>query len=1065
MPKNGNITGQVFDQGVTNQIKYRQNFLGARNKNDSHIIYGNNVNAFLRLASSVDVGTTASPIQVTKQTETADGKKVTNVIDDALAQQKATSDLLSQGKNQLSARNIDQNLTGNKLAKACVLFGGVVGIDNTLNPTRKFGIVDNGGSGTYDYVSTIAAYGWGGISSKGFVPMPSIESADISFYNRGALAKASVKIKVYSVEQLQIFDALYFRIGYTMLLEWGHNTWLDNQLAQDTNNTNPLKTRNEFVTQPFELFFSKNATQQGIINAIHLQREKDSYNYDAMLGKVTNFSWKFNDDGSYDIDLNLVGLGDIIESLKINKAAIISGKTELTPSQLASKKQANIDAGYKNLDASDTAATGTATAVGNTVADKVKDANTKISNYLRNIKNKVKSFPLQGDINLGDAEATAATKEFKRQAATLTIQVSEDKTSNQSALDSIAQFKADYTTWKYTFINEETQASFTKIYGATGKYLYQQAVEIESIIKSINGQDLAKTKADAEKEAELRKKQNDLLRKGLDAASQKLKRDEEIRSLSPDTSVETKNKTVLNLQLYKWRQAAIAAEDPKNLYKLTFTADSSNPSSTGTPKLSLNFYYVRLGHLLQWIQNNLLLYDNTKSFDPNAVTFASKSNPASVLGNQSNLVLGATSLSSLSLSNSIFNSTPNSQNLNPATVNQSAGIQQTQDPPPSANPIFEIDTTTENNFCLRFPAQFSADPKVCIVPSKYTDPSTNIKWDVLSDLQKIAPYYKEGNDYAGNLMNIFVNLDHTAGCVDKNTDANGKTSLLKFLTTLFNDINDALGNVNKLEPVFDAESNQLKIIEGSSLERVEELINAKEQQLNDMAVFQVYGIGTNDTPYGSFVKNVDFQVQLPPNMAAMATISAQASGNIVGENATGLSKLNKGLTDRLITVKLDKDSIEGAETGKADPKVIFQQNLQSVQKVIDSLYQTKFYSKDTIDSIRSSNRDIALYLTGNDALEGNMPAPFFIPFNLSLTMDGLSGMRNYERFSITEQILPYSYRPNSTTNRNGVIDFLIKGISHTIKDNKWETKIESLTVGSNRKWSIQDLQNVSTQNQ
>jgi hypothetical protein len=25
---------------------------------------------------------------------------------------------------------------------------------------------------TYDYVSTIAAYGWGGISSKGFVPMP-----------------------------------------------------------------------------------------------------------------------------------------------------------------------------------------------------------------------------------------------------------------------------------------------------------------------------------------------------------------------------------------------------------------------------------------------------------------------------------------------------------------------------------------------------------------------------------------------------------------------------------------------------------------------------------------------------------------------------------------------------------------------------------------------------------------------------------------------------------------------------------------------------------------------------
>ena len=1051
MPKNGNITGQVFDQEVTNQIKYRQNFLGARQKTDPHLIYGNNVNAFLRLASSVDVGTSSSPIDVTKTTETTDGKKVTTTVDDPLARKTATDNLLLEGKNQLKVRGIDQNLTGMGLAKACVLFGGTVGIDNKLSPNRKFGIVDNGGSATYDYVSTIAAYGWGGISSKGFVPMPSIESADVSFYNRGALAKASVKIKVYSVEQLQIFDALYFRIGYTMLLEWGHNTWLDNKLASDTNNYNPLQVRDEFVTKPFELFFKEGSTQQNIIQAIHEQRAKDSYNYDAMLGKVTNFTWKFNDDGSYDIDLNLVGLGDIIESLKINKAAIITNKTELTPTQLAAKKQEQIDLGYKNLDASDQAATGTATAVGNTIQQKVTDANNKIAGYIRNIKNQVKTFPFGGD------KLVDSTKEFKRIAATLAVQASEDKNSNASALDVIKQFQADLGTWKAEHINESGQTNWDTVYFSSSKFLYGQASEIISIIESIDGQNLAKSKEEADKEAERIRKQNELRRKGYDAASQKLKRDEEIRSLAPDTSVETKNKTVLNLQLYNWRQDAIAGVDKNNLYKLTFTADSSNSAQSGTANLSLNFYYVRLGHLLDWIQNNLLVYDNTKKFDPEAITFSPKNKPQT--STQNNKFV------SLIQSNSILTS-PTSPTPTPLFFAQTP----TQDPPPSANPIFGIDTTIKTNLCLRFPAQFSADPKVCIIPSKYNSTSTkipfqNIKWDVLSDLQQVAPYFIDGNDYAANLMNIFVNIDHTAGCVDKNTDANGKTSLLKFLTTLFNDINDALGNVNKLEPVFDAESNLLKIIEGSSLERVEELINAKEKQLNEMAVFQVYGIGTEDTPYGSFVKNVDFQVQLPPNMAAMATISAQASGNIVGENATGLSKLNTGLTDRLITIKLDKDSIEGAQTGKVDPKTIFQQNLQSVQKVINSLYKDKFYSKDTIDSIRSANRDIALYLIGNDALEGSMPAPFFIPFNLALSMDGLSGMRNYERFSITEQILPYSYRPNSTTNRNGVIDFLIKGISHSIKDNKWETKIESLTVGSNRKWSIQDLQNVSTQNQ
>jgi hypothetical protein len=1033
MPKNGNITGQVFDQEVTNQIKFRQNFLGARAKNDSHIVYGNNVNAFLRLASSVDVGTSSSPIGISKTIKNEDGKEETILINDPAAQKAATDNLLLEGKNQLKAREINENLTGMALAKACVLFGGVVGLDDKLNPIRKFGIVDNGGAANFDYVSTIAAYGWGGISKKGFVPMPSIESADVSFYNRGALAKATVKIKVYSVEQLQIFDALYFRIGYTMLLEWGHNIWLDNTLAKDTNNTNPLKVRNEFVTKPFELFFKEGSTQQNIIEAIHKQRAEDSYNYDGMLGKVTNFSWKFNDDGSYDINLNLVGLGDIIESLKINKAGIVAGgKTELTPSQLDEKKQANINLSNKAIDDSDDDAEKKRLAAEKALKDKVDAANTELAKIIKKIQESGKN----------QAAQTNAAKDLKSAAQSINVTLGTDLATNNAAGSAITKFELEVTNFKDAWIKEteKSEKAFTTTFGSIVTTYTKRISELRAQYKKVTGNDLKDVK-EAQKEEEKTKKANEDKRKANELAQQRIAKAEEIRSLSPETSIETKNKTILNLQLYNWRQNAIAGQDKDNLYKLTFTADSSNPSSTGTPKLSLNYYYVRLGYLLEWIEKNLLIYDPTKSFNPNAIT---------------------------------FQSTDKSATIDSPIQPNSLQTQDQQALPTSANPIFEIDYKVENNYCLRFPTQFSSDPKVCVVPSKYNNKFTTldkdkklntveIKWDVLSDLQQVAPYFIEGNDYTANLMNLFVNLDHAASCVDKNTDSNGKTSLLNFLTTLFNDINDVLGNVNKLEPVFDAESNMLKIIEGSSLERVAELIKAKEPQPDDMAVFQVYGIGTDDTPYGSFVTNVDFQVQLPPNMAAMATISAQSSGNIVGENATGLSKLNTGLTDRLITIKLDKESIEGSQTGNVDPKEIFQQNLQTVQKVINSLYKDKFYSKDTIDSIRSANRDIALYLTGNDALEGSMPSPFFIPFNLALSMNGVSGMRNYERFSITEQILPYSYRPNSTTNKAGVIDFLIKGISHSIKDNKWETKIESLTVSSNRKHTLQSSTNASTQ--
>jgi hypothetical protein len=68
-----------------------------------------------------------------------------------------------------------------------------------------------------------------------------------------------------------------------------------------------LIERKQFYTKPFDAFFSKEKnTQNSIITAIKEQRKDDNYNYDAMLGKVTNFSWKFNSDGSYDISLNLI---------------------------------------------------------------------------------------------------------------------------------------------------------------------------------------------------------------------------------------------------------------------------------------------------------------------------------------------------------------------------------------------------------------------------------------------------------------------------------------------------------------------------------------------------------------------------------------------------------------------------------------------------------------------------------------------------------------------------------------------------------------------------------------
>ena len=54
-----------------------------------------------------------------------------------------------------------------------------------------------------------------------------------------------------------------------------------------------------------------------------IQYYRDLYqgNCDGFFGKVVNFDWNFNKNGSYDIKLKLVTLGDVIESIKTKTTA------------------------------------------------------------------------------------------------------------------------------------------------------------------------------------------------------------------------------------------------------------------------------------------------------------------------------------------------------------------------------------------------------------------------------------------------------------------------------------------------------------------------------------------------------------------------------------------------------------------------------------------------------------------------------------------------------------------------------------------------------------------------
>jgi hypothetical protein len=69
------------------------------------------------------------------------------------------------------------------------------------------------------------------------------------------------------------------------------------------------------------------------------------------------------------------------------------------------------------------------------------------------------------------------------------------------------------------------------------------------------------------------------------------------------------------------------------------------------------------------------------------------------------------------------------------------------------------------------------------------------------------------------------------------------------------------------------------------------------------------------------------------------------------------------------------------------------------------------------------------------------PTSGFIPINLSITMEGIGGIKIYNAVNVDTRFLPSDY-PDS-------LKFIIKGVNHSLQDGKWTTTIETVSISQN----------------
>jgi len=268
------IIGGPFQKYVNDQIDVRQQIHGSgygeSNKTQQEITYLNGRNSWVKVASSVKI---------------EDIKRLTDI-----------------GFTQTEA----DRYKGIGLAKEYVLFNGTSRVRDGNSILGRSGIDQR------KELSNTGAYGAGGTNTFGIQAMPGITGFNVAHNNIGSIRTGKISIRANSLEQFNILELLYVRLGYTILVEWGHGIYFDNN--KDFSQMGP--TLVDDTTNGW--FAQEGTTHLQFYEKIEKIKSDYQGNYDAFFCKVRNFSWRFNPQGYYEIELDIISLGDVIESVKVN---------------------------------------------------------------------------------------------------------------------------------------------------------------------------------------------------------------------------------------------------------------------------------------------------------------------------------------------------------------------------------------------------------------------------------------------------------------------------------------------------------------------------------------------------------------------------------------------------------------------------------------------------------------------------------------------------------------------------------------------------------------------------
>ena len=339
----------------------------------------------------------------------------------------------------------------------------------------------------------------------------------------------------------------------------------------------------------------------------------------------------------------------------------------------------------------------------------------------------------------------------------------------------------------------------------------------------------------------------------------------------------------------------------------------------------------------------------------------------------------------------------------------------------------KIHTELDSNLFKTVSGHYSMNPRVCLLPKGgVTVGSAEFKLEA-------NPGLPEGVSPNG-VNGILITTDLIRAAIANSLDQEENTvNILSVYKYIFSSIESATGNINTFNLHLDENTNTWHIVDRLFLNRQDSPVE-----------LSIFGLD-------SFAKGVMLQSMLSPKVSSLLAISAnvnQTTNSIL--DSTAFSTLNRGLKDRIVPQReFPRVATPLAKIVETTRKL--EESKKLLRDYVTSVYfnpqggRRKYNIKDNISNIQSIYRD---ELNKSIQEQPNNGISFAIPFELTLTLDGIGGLVIGEAFTVSADLLPLSYKRLLETEsgyrvdtENSQVGFLITGLNQQVNEVAWNTVV------------------------